>query len=119
MAIIFNDDAPPPALSINDISISEGNSGWKDFVFTVTLSQTVATNVKVQFNTAPGTATNDYKTKSANLNIPAGSLSATVTVKVKGDTILEADETFFGLLSNPVGATIADGSGTATILNDD
>ena len=120
-AIIFNDDSPSPALSIDDISVTEGNSGTKNFIFTVSLQQPTSQAVKVLFGTAFGTANStDFKSvKPTKLNIPAGSLSTTVAVKVNGDTVLEPNETFFGLLSNPQNAIIADGSGTATILNDD
>lgn len=40
-------------------------------------------------------------------------------VVVRGDTTVESNETFVVNLSNPVGATIADGSGMGTITNDD
>ncbi len=42
-----------------------------------------------------------------------------VIVQVTGDTIDEADETFVVNLSAPVGATISDASGKATIFDDD
>jgi len=38
---------------------------------------------------------------------------------VKGDTAAEPDESFFVNLSNPVNATIIDGQGICTIVNDD
>ena len=38
---------------------------------------------------------------------------------MNGDTTLESDETFFVRLTSPALATIADNSGTGTILNDD
>ena len=38
---------------------------------------------------------------------------------VNGDTTVEPDETFLVNLTNPAGATIADGQGVATITNDD
>ena len=43
----------------------------------------------------------------------------TLTVPVFGDTFLEGDETFFVNLANPENATIADGEGLGTIMNDD
>lgn len=49
----------------------------------------------------------------------AGTLSAIITVPVNGDTAKEANETFYVNLSSPVGATIADGQGLGTIVNDD
>ena len=45
-----------PTLSINDVSLLEGNVGTTDAVFTVSLSQPACTPVSVQFTTADGTA---------------------------------------------------------------
>ncbi|MBP6735403.1 MAG: hypothetical protein KA142_12085 [Chromatiaceae bacterium] len=43
-----------------------------------------------------------------------------VTVEVTGDTIQEADETFFVNLGSPSGATLFDNSqGLGTLLDDD
>ena len=42
-----------------------------------------------------------------------------MTVQVKGDTLVEADETFRLHLSNPSGAMIGKENGVGTILNDD
>ena len=59
---IINDDAPPPTLSINDVSVTEGNSGTVNAVFTVTLSSASSQTVTVTYATANGTATagSDY-----------------------------------------------------------
>src|SRR5690606_9081638 len=51
--------------------------------------------------------------------IPAGATSYTFTVLVNGDTLHEADETFFVNVTNVTGATVADGQGTGTIVNDE
>jgi hypothetical protein len=45
--------------------------------------------------------------------------SRTITVQVSGDTTVEPDETFEVRLSSPAGASIADGTGLGTIVNDD
>jgi hypothetical protein len=45
--------------------------------------------------------------------------SRTISIAIKGDRKREANETFSVQLSNAVGATIADGVATVTILNDD
>jgi len=45
--------------------------------------------------------------------------SKQIVVPIIGDTTVEPDETFFVNLSNPSGATIADGQGLAIIQNDD
>ncbi len=118
---ILNDDQP--ALSINDVSQNEGNSGTTNFTFTVSLSQPAGTGgVSFDIATANGTATagTDYVASSAaGRTIPAGSSSATFTVLVLGDTLNEPDETFFVNVSNVSGATVADGQGQGTIVNDD
>ncbi len=51
--------------------------------------------------------------------ITAGNTTYTFDVTVNGDTLVEANETFFVNLSNVAGATISDGQGQGTIQNDD
>jgi serralysin len=53
------------------------------------------------------------------MTIPAGNTSGTVTVNVNGDTKFEPNETFFVNLSSATNATIVDGDGQGTIVNDD
>ncbi|MDZ7330725.1 MAG: S8 family serine peptidase [candidate division KSB1 bacterium] len=112
----------PPSISINDISVTEGNSGTVNAVFTVSLSKTPDQEVRVDYATANGSATagSDYAATSGQLVFPAGgSTTQSITVQVYGDQVVESDETFFVNLSNPVNATIADNQGQCTILNDD
>ena len=111
----------PNTLSINDVTKAEGNSGNTPFTFTVSLSAVSATLVTVNYVTANGTALagSDYTTASGTLTIDAGATSKTVTILVKGDTALEANETFYVNLSVPNGATLADAQGLGTINNDD
>ncbi len=61
----------------------------------------------------------DYSEVVRTVRIRAGNTSATMYVKVIGDTIPEADETFTVEISDVTGAEVADASGTVTILNDD
>ena len=119
---ITNDDtAPAITMSINDVSVAEGNTGTKSAVFTVSLSGGSSQTVTVNYATANGTATagSDYVAAAGALSFPAGNTTQTISVVVNGDTTVEPDETFFVNLSNPVGATIADGQGQGTIVNDD
>ena len=53
---IVNDDAVP-TISINDVTVSEGNAGTTAAVFTVSLSNQTDQVVTVQYQTADGTAT--------------------------------------------------------------
>jgi subtilisin-like proprotein convertase family protein len=113
---------PVPSLSIADVSKSEGNAGTTAFNFTVSLSSASGVPVSVQYSTeiyGSATAGSDYTATGGTLTIPVGQLSATITVSVIGDTAKEANETFPVILSNPLGATIADGEGLGTIVNDD
>ena len=118
---ILNDDFP--ALSINDVSLNEGNAGTTSFTFTVSLSQPAGSGgVSFDIATANGTAIagTDYVASSlAGQTIAAGSSSATFTVQVVGDTLNEPNETFFVNVTNVNGATVADGQGQGTIINDD
>ncbi len=114
---------PPttPSLSITDTTIAEGNSGTTNATFTVTLSKPSTTPVTVNYSTSPGTATagTDFTATTGTLTFAAGVTTQTITVKVTGDTTVEAAETFTVALSNPTGATIARTTATATITNDD
>jgi len=122
-----------PPLSVNDVTLVEGNAGTTNAVFTVTLSASPTPNatsilkgpsqqpVTVNYATADGTATSgsDYTPTSGQLAFNAGETSKTVAVAVIGDTIEESDETFFLNLSNPTNATLSDAQGQGTIVNDD
>jgi hypothetical protein len=117
---ISNDDGAP-VLSVDDVTVSEGNSGTTTATFTISLSTSSGQAVTVAWATTAGTATagTDYVAASGSRTIAAGSATASVAITVNGDTLDEDDETFGISLTNPVNATIGDGSGTATIADDD
>jgi hypothetical protein len=111
-----------PSLSINDVSITEGNAGTKVLNFTVTLSASSSLTVTTNYATANDTATapSDYVAiASTLLTFNPGDTSKNVSVTINGDVGFEPDETFFVNLSNPVNATISDNQGLGTIQNDD
>ena len=113
--------AVPGSLSINDVTIEEGDSGTKVASFTVTRDGTAA--IDVDFATADGSATtadNDYVATSGTLHFGAGVKTQTISVTINGDSKIESDEAFSVNLSGATnGATISDGSGAGTIANDD
>src|SRR5437762_2472678 len=113
----------PPTIAINDVTVTEGNGGTTNAIFSVTLSAASSQTITVTYATADGTATtadNDYVAASGTVTFAPGVTSQPVTVTVNGDTKFEPDETFFVNLSNPTGgATISDGQGQGTIVNDD
>lgn len=118
---ILNDDLPN--LTINDVSVTEGNSGTTSATFTVSLSAPAGPGgVSFNIGTSNGTATagSDYVTNSlTGQTIPAGSSSYTFTVQVNGDTAAESNESFFVNVTSVTGAVTVDGQGVGTITNDD
>ncbi|WP_291414982.1 choice-of-anchor P family protein [Actinophytocola sp.] len=120
---ILDDDAEPtpPTLSIGDVAVAEGSSGMTPATLTVSLSAPAGAPVTVAWATGAGTAEapEDFTADGGTLTFPPGTTSATVRVAVVGDTAREDDETFTVELTEPTGATIADGSGVVTILDDD
>jgi len=104
-----------------DISITEGNSGTKNAVFTVTRTGTPTGTITVNYATANGTATagSDYVAKNGSLSFATNETSKTISVVTNGDTTLETNETFFVNISGVTNATIADSQGLGTITNDD
>ncbi|WP_312772289.1 putative Ig domain-containing protein [Pseudoxanthomonas mexicana] len=117
---VVNDD-PLPSLSIDDVSVVEGNAGTVNAVFTVTLSAASGQTATVLYATADGTATQpaDYTSTSGSLTFTPGQTTRTLTVPVIGETVPEANETFFVNLSGAANATISDNQGVGTITNDD
>ncbi len=124
---IQNDDVSAlPTISINDVSIAEGNSGTSTLTFNVTLSAPAPVGgVTFDIATADGTATdadNDYEPSSlTGQTIIAGNNSYNFNVTINGDTTFEPNQNFAVSISNatnvaPVGN---DTSGAGTITNDD
>jgi hypothetical protein len=117
--IIDNDS--PPALSIGDVTITEGNTGTKNVTFAVSLSSASGKTITVSWATADGTATaaNDYTARTGTLTFNPGITSRTLSLPVRGDRVAEPTETFFVDLTGPVNASVARARGTATILDND
>ncbi|MCE3001825.1 MAG: endonuclease/exonuclease/phosphatase family protein [Xanthomonadaceae bacterium] len=114
-----------PSLSINDVSVTEGNTGTRNAVFTVSLSSPAGVG-GVGFTIATAdqtaTATVDYVPQNlAAQTIPAGQSTYTFTVQVNGDEVVEGNETFLVVVTKITGATSdPDAStGVGTIVDDD
>jgi hypothetical protein len=119
LGTILNDDT---SVSMSDVSQSEGESGSTTFTFTVTLSKPSALTVTVPYNTADGSATTsdgDYGSADGTLTFEPGATSQDITVSVNGDNKYEPDESFAVNAGAVVNATVADGVGLGTIVNDD
>ena len=106
-----------PALSITDaVPVAEGGEA----TFMVSLSPASSELVTVAYATQDGTAVagSDYTAASGTLQFDPGMTSHTIRVAVLNDTAVEPTETFTVELSDPVRATLADGTGVGTITDD-
>ncbi len=108
-------------VSIDDVTVTEGDTGTVDAVFTVSLSAASSQEVTVDYATADGTATagSDYVAGAGALTFIVGDTEETITVAVSGDLLDEPDETFLVNLAKPTNATLSDGLGQGRIRNDD
>ena len=130
--VLDNDTA---SLSINDVTIVEGDSGQTLAQFTVTLNNAVSSPVNLNYSTLNGTAVSettvnygdeDYDVPDAfsgNLNfIGSAGEQQTINIYVNGDNVVELDESLTvelgGLVAIP-NVTILDASGILNIINDD
>ena len=111
--------------SINNVKISEGNSGRELAIFTVRLSGPATLPVSIDFGTQdlqiPGAAKagEDYIARSGTLLFAPGETEKSIVVQVLGDRRDEPAERFGVTLSNPVDVTLADAEGIGLIRDDD
>jgi probable HAF family extracellular repeat protein len=119
----------PPTISIGSASVVEGDSGKRSIVFPVILSAPSTTTVTVQYATSASGAAlpgQDFVAKSGTVTFARSTKSGItptvryISVAVNPDTSIEGDETFGVDLSNPsAGASVANGVGVGTIIDDD
>ncbi len=128
LGTITNNDSA--TISIDDVTLAEGDAGNTSFVFTVSLSGEVGTAISLTHDTADDTATTadgDYTpivggttTFAANTGGPQ---TASIEVLVTGDTKTELNESFFvnltNLLTSGLNVALADSQASGTITNDD
>jgi len=111
--------ATMPTVSVGDASITEGTGSTKTLTFTVTQSERGKS--KVSFTTVADTATApaDFTATTGFVRFAGKKLTKTVSVTIVGDALDEPDETFFLELTGANGATVDDGEGIGTILDND
>lgn len=108
-------------LSISDATVSEGDTGTTAALFVVRLSHASSDLVTVCFTTAGSSASpgSDFIAVDWALVFEPGVTSQEITVWIQGDVTHELNETFIVELCDPDGATLSDGIGLGTIVNDD
>lgn len=111
-----------PLLSVADVSVLEGNSGFVPASFVVTIDHPVTDTVRVAYATQDSTATaasGDYQATSGVVTFLPGQTSQLITVNVSADLQEEPDEVFLVNLASPSKAVILDGQGQGTIQTDE
>lgn len=118
----IDDDDPLPAISINDVTVTEGSDGMTNYaVFTVSVVGASDVPLFVNYATADQTASSpsDYASVVGTLVFPVGASNLTIAVPVHGDRRFEPTETFVVNLSVAVNAILSRAQGRATILDED
>ncbi len=127
--------APPPTISVTDndtatVTIANTTNGVEagsvSGVMTVTQSAVSATNTVIAY-TVTGTATSgaDYTALSGTVTIPAGQTTATITIPITDDAIVEGNETVIVTMNSLTGTAgvalgaLAARSATNTITDND
>ena len=105
-----------PGIFINDLSVFE-TQGLA--VLTVSLSEASIQPVVIKYATVNGTASSpsDYKRTSGELSIPAGALSATISIPISQDNKVEPNEYFDVKLLRVINAILVDDLGRVTIID--
>lgn len=113
---------PPAPPTLPKISVSNASGGENGTItFMVSLSEAASDTVSVSYATANGTAeaSSDYTPASGTITFAPGQTSASIDVTTLDDGDAEDDETFTLNLTSPTNGTIAGGTATGTIIDDD
>ncbi|MDO9144919.1 retention module-containing protein [Rhodoferax sp.] len=110
--------------AVSTVNVVEGSGGGTRAVtFLITLDKVSSTDVTVTYTIVPGSASrpDDFNDGAitGTITIPAGYIGFSLTEYVVEDTLVEGNETFTIVLSNPVGATLVNDTATVTIIDDD
>jgi sugar lactone lactonase YvrE len=105
----------------SDTSVTEGNAGTANLVFTVNRSGDTSGMTTVNWATEDRTAIAgiDYTVATGSVMFAPGVTQQTVTISINGETAIEPHETLALRLSGASGGSLADGVGIGTILTDD
>lgn len=119
--VFLNDDIAIYDIAADAPALPEGDAGLTPYVFTVTRSHVADQDVVLDWLFTSITA------GPADVQVPGGQLvfgayqtSATITVNIIGDTLMEGDESFTITLLDPNQPTVILGTATATgVITDD
>jgi len=122
---IRNDDTSL-VIAATSADKAEGNAGENAFTFTVTRSGVVSGAATVNFaitgnGASPANAADfiGFVLPSGTLSFAANETTKIISVRVNGDTTVEADDSFLVTLSSAIGAIITTSTAFGAIRNDD
>jgi len=118
ISILDDDQQAPLELSIDDISVSEGD-GTVQVPVRLSQAGSQAVTVSVFTRRISAQGGQDYFGFTKSVTIPAGATSANVALTLRDDAVSEATETMQLRLFGAQGATIADNAGTVSIVDND
>jgi hypothetical protein len=113
--------APLPLLLMDEPTVTEGEFGTTNALFTVRLTHTNSLPVTVAFATADlsAQAGTDYTATNGMLTFAPGETNKSITVTVFGDLLEETNEAFTVTLNNPTNATLGIPLALGRIVDDD
>jgi peptidoglycan/xylan/chitin deacetylase (PgdA/CDA1 family) len=115
--------APPvPRTRIRDAAGREGGSGTSGRLrFTIRMDRPTSRAVSVRVRTADGSATRglDYRGVDRRVDFPTGTVSRTISVRIRDDRTDEPAERLQVRLDRPRGMTLGRRTATGTIRDDD
>jgi hypothetical protein len=114
------DDEPPPNVSIDDIRVTEGNSGTTNAEFTITITGvTRSIDIRILWDTNSYSAEedSDFQSSGGTFWFTPADTQKTISVPVFGDLSIEDDEKFNVYVYG--GASFTKQYGYCTIVNDD
>jgi hypothetical protein len=114
------DDEPPPNVSINDIRVTEGNSGTTNAEFTISITGvTRSIDIRILWVTNSYSAEegSDFQSSGGTFWFTPADTQKTISVPVFGDLAIEEDEKFNVYVYG--GASFTKQYGYCTIVNDD
>lgn len=115
-------NTPDPSITVDDLSLFEGNGGTNTFSIVVRLSAKSTKKITVQYSTVAGTAkaVEDYtEQQNQTLTFEAGETQKTIALVVVADDIKEGDDELTIQLAAPLNATLSKSSAAIIIRNDD
>lgn len=114
-------DGNQPAITVSDVTLARQPRQDISFRFYVSLSKASSQTVTVHYATQAGTALagKDFIPDSGILQFPPGTTQAYVDITVKADSLRQANQEFYLVLSAPQQATLARNKATGVILNQD